>query len=254
MTDSEPASFYVVAREPGAEHPALPTWACRRDNPAQLAHGRQVGAENRRDIAAVPGAFQVLGVLDPQECRRLIALSEALGYLPDAAVSLPRRIRHNDNVVWITDADTDGIIWARLADALGRDLSPYHPHRPLGINARFRFYRYNAGDYFKAHSDGAWSGSRVVNGELLNNAYPDRFSQMTLLLFLNDDFDGGATRFVVRDEAGGGRFVDVRTPAGGALCFPHGAHPLHCVHSSEPIEQGVKYIIRSDILFDVETN
>ena len=30
-------SFYIVAREPGAEHPALPTWASDRDNPANLA-------------------------------------------------------------------------------------------------------------------------------------------------------------------------------------------------------------------------
>jgi hypothetical protein len=47
------------------------------------------------------------------------------------------------------------------------------------------------------------------------------------------------------------RQVDVRTPAGSVLCFPHGMHPLHCIHSSEPIFSGVKYIIRTDVLFEL---
>lgn len=36
MTDPADSDFYVVAYEPGAEHPALPTWTCRSDNPSAL--------------------------------------------------------------------------------------------------------------------------------------------------------------------------------------------------------------------------
>ncbi|MCJ8296753.1 MAG: oxidoreductase, partial [Colwellia sp.] len=92
---------------------------------------------------------------------------------------------------------------------------------------------------------------------LIGNAFPDRYSQMTLLIFLSEDFQGGATRFLVNANetslpAKSGdavENVDVRTPAGSVLCFPHGMHPLHCIHSSVPITNGVKYIIRSDVLF-----
>jgi len=28
-------------------------------------------------------------------------------------------------------------------------------------------------------------------------------------------------------------------------------HPLHCIHSSVPITDGIKYIIRSDVLFEL---
>ncbi|MDX2369094.1 MAG: oxidoreductase, partial [Colwellia sp.] len=28
-------------------------------------------------------------------------------------------------------------------------------------------------------------------------------------------------------------------------------HPLHCIHSSVPITEGVKYIIRTDVLFEL---
>ncbi len=253
MSDS---AFYVVAREPGAEHPALPTWANRDTNPSGLAADYPVETIERREVPEVPGAYQLLKVLSPQECQRLIELSEGLGYLPDAAVSLPRHIRHNDNVVWVTDTDTDGLIWQRVAPLCARDLDIFGGKRPLGLNARFRFYRYGEGDYFRPHTDGSWPGSRVIDGELVTNAYPDRYSLMTFLVFLNDDFEGGATRFMVpldpaAGRGGAHREVDVRTPAGSVLCFPHGLHPLHCVHSSEPIRRGVKYIIRTDLLFEL---
>ncbi len=260
MHDNVASDFYIVAREPGAEHPALPTWANRSANPAALQTDYAVDNIQRRDIATPRGCYQLLNVLADDECERLIALSEALGYLPDAAVSLPRSVRHNDNVVWVTDELTDGLIWGRVSALASQQLAMFGDKQPLGINARFRFYRYSQGDYFEEHTDGAWPGSRVVDGRLLVNAYPDRYSMMTFLLFLNDDFEGGETRFFVpvedrhsptRQSSDEIEIVDVRTPRGAALCFPHGMHLLHCVHSSRPITRGVKYIIRTDMLFEV---
>lgn len=250
-TDSIDA-FYIITYEPGAENPSLPTWAARRDNPLALTADANSDQRQRIDLPQVPGAYQILNVLSANECQQFIAISEALGYLPDAAVSLPREVRHNDNVVWVTDPQTDAIIWQRVEVLCQQQLAIFDGKKPLGLNARFRFYRYSEGDYFKPHTDGAWPGSRVVNGALVTNAYPDRYSLMTFLIFLNDDFDGGATRFLIEDTSlGATRVVDVRTPAGAVLCFPHGMHPLHCVHSSEPIASGVKYIIRTDMLFEL---
>ena len=140
------------------------------------------------------------------------------------------------------------------------DASDYNSGKTArGINARFRFYRYGEGDYFAPHTDGSWPGSRIVDGHLLHNAFDDRWSQFSFLLFLSEDYDGGATRFYLdksdptraaRDPRQAEIFA-VRTPRGAALCFPHGMHPQHCLHASEPISRGTKYIIRSDILFDL---
>ena len=102
------------------------------------------------------------------------------------------------------------------------------------------------------------SGSRVVENKLISNAYPDRYSRMTFLILLNDDFSGGMTAFYVDKNdpsqparrAEDVKVAEIRTPAGGALCFPHGTHPLHCLHSSEPVLSGIKYIIRTDVLFE----
>jgi len=255
--NSTATDFYIVAREPGAEHPAIPTWASHVDNPAVL-EGDRTGTVTRRDISTVPGAFQLLDVLSSDECARLIGLTESLGYLADAAVSLPRSIRHNHNATWVADDVTTDIIWQRCRAQFRSD-DDFDGKQALGINSRFRFYRYGKGDYFAAHSDGSWPGSRVVDGELITNAFDDRWSQLTFLLFLSEDYLGGATQFYIdaqdaaRPARGleGARKVDIRTPLGAALCFPHGMHPLHCLHSSQAIQSGRKYIIRSDVLFEL---
>lgn len=251
-------NFYIIELEAGAENPKIPTWASRAGNPAALAPDRTETPE-RRDITGVPGAFQLSNVLSKAECERLVALTESLGYLEDAAVSLPREIRHNDSFTWVADDETCDIIWQRCRSLL-RDDSQYNAGKAvLGLNARFRFYRYGPGDYFAPHTDGSWPGSRVVDGRLVDNAYHDRWSQLSFLLFLSDGYEGGATQFHVSKtdphrparHGDAARIIDVRTPLGGALCFPHGMHPLHCIHGSQPITAGTKYIIRSDVLFEL---
>lgn len=254
----EHKDFYIVAREPGAEHPALPTWASITPNLANLAT-RHTQTIERKEVPSVPGAFQLLHVFSPEECERLISASEAMGYLSDAAVSLPRHIRHNDSLTWVVDETTDQTIWQRVSHLFDDREGLYDDKAAVGINARFRFYRYSEGDYFSQHSDGSWPGSRVIGDELVANAYPDRYSQMTFLILLSDDFTGGATQFLVNADDSSKparqgdnvRQVNVRTPAGSVLCFPHGMHPMHCIHSSEEIQQGVKYIIRTDVLFEL---
>lgn len=247
--------FFVVAYEPGAEHPALPTWANRSPNPAALAETRATVVE-RCDIDTVPGAFQLLNLFDARECAALIALSEGCGYLPDAAVSLPRAVRHNDNLTWVADDPTTDIVWRRCATAVNQTPALFQGRRAVGLNARFRFYRYGPGDYFAPHTDGAWPGSKVVGDRLVADAFGDRWSQLSFVAFLSDAYTGGRTCFYVsaadptRPARHGEAAVEVpvRTPLGAALCFPHGPHPLHCLHSSEAIHGGTKYIIRTDIL------
>ncbi len=262
--------FYIVAREPGAEKHDIPTWANRLVNPVGLDSGstdsnsmkptfRHLKAE-RVGVAGVPGAYQLLNVLSGEECQRFIGITETLGYLEDAAVSLPRSVRHNHSTTWVVDEQTDYLIWSRIAHLVSQDGRWFGNKSPVGLNARFRFYRYSMGDFFKPHTDGSWPGSRVINGELIASAYPDRWSQMTVLFFLSDNFMGGETEFFLESDGeitdsenskSTTRVVSVRTPLGAALCFPHGQHPLHCVHGSAPIQSGTKYIIRTDMLFEL---
>ncbi len=259
MTPAEAkVSFYVIAHEPGAENPSIPTWANHSQNPAGLDNHTARNA-TRIEIEEVPGAFQLINLASADECRRILNLTESLGYLPDAAVSLPRSIRHNDSFTWLADKATHDLLWQRFAGLINQDPGMLSKQAALGLNARFRFYRYGPGDYFEAHTDGSWPGSEVIDGELVADAYGDRMSQLTFLLFLSDSYEGGRTQFYIdpnnpqrpaRDPIHA-RLVSISTPLGSALCFPHGMHPLHCLHRSETITAGTKYILRSYVLFSL---
>ena len=242
-------SFYIVAREAGAQNPSLPTWANTKENEINLDENLKPNIK-RIDLDDVPGTFQLLNVFTAQECEDFIKQTEELGYLEDAAVSLPRSVRHNDNITWVVDDLTHDIIWNRCKDYMIDNKEIFYGKKTLGINKRFRFYKYSEGDFFKLHSDGSWPGSRVVNKELIADFYKDRYSQMTFLILLSEDFQGGETQFIV-NKNGEKELVNIRTPKGGVLCFPHGLHPLHCLHSSNTITSGIKYIIRTDVLFEV---
>lgn len=234
--------FYVVAREAGHIEHDLPVWACKRSG-AVAFDDLSIPQIKRIDLPQVPGAFQLLNVLTERECDQIVQISETLGYHEDAPVSLPRRIRHNNNFNWVVDESIDGPIWDRCTDFF--ETSSFCGAKPVGINARFRFYRYGEGDFFAFHTDGAWPGSRVVDGHLVADAYGDRISEMTLLIFLSDGYEGGRTLF----QTGSDTVEAIATPKGAALCFPHGMHPDHCVHSGEEVTAGNKDIIRSDVLY-----
>lgn len=251
------SKFFVVAKERGSFKDDLPAWASKVPNPTSLDEFAKSEVK-RVDLDELPGGFQLLNVLSKQECENIIKEANTLGFTQDAAVSLPRNIRHNDNLVWVVDDKTHDIIWNRVKEFMYDNDNIYEGKKALSINKRFRFYKYDKEDFFKLHSDGSWPGSAVINDTLVMDAHFDRYSQMTFLILLSEDFKGGETQFLVdinnpnipaRDVLNAKK-VNIRTPAGAVLCFPHGLHPLHCLHSSEKILEGVKYIIRTDVLFE----
>jgi len=249
---------YVVAEETGAEGATLPLWASDASNPLNLDPDYPANVVSLRRVDQVTGAFQLNQVFSPEECAHIIGFSERLGYHEDAAISLSREVRHNRNVVWIADDASCDIIWRRIDAALGTRLQGMPDLRAFAINGRFRFYRYDEGDFFKFHGDGNWAASRIRDGALVNDAFPGCRSQMTVIVALNTGYSGGATRFRVNADdpfSPVQRFnrvneVDVYTAMGDILCFPHGYHPMHWMHSGEPILAGTKYILRTDLFFN----
>ena len=266
--------FYAIARECGKVRDDLPIWASKVPDPFRLEENDTHSARRRRyDVPNVPGAFQLFDVFSEEETKRIVSTLDELGFTDDAAVSLPRSIRHNSNLNWIVDDKTLDIVWDRCKDlflqkntnqddTMVKSLPDmFGGKQPLGLNGRFRIYRYEEGDYFQIHTDGSWPGSRVSpdGSSVIQNAFDDRWSMYTILFFLTEDFDGGETEFLVNQfdptkparNLNEATRIGIRTPVGGALCFPHGEHPYHCLHSSATITRGVKYIIRSDVLFEL---
>jgi predicted 2-oxoglutarate/Fe(II)-dependent dioxygenase YbiX len=97
--------------------------------------------------------------------------------------------------------------------------------KPVGANERFRCYRYDVDQRFAPHYDGAF-----IRNE-------DERSLLTFMVYLNDGFGGGATKFHDFD-------VDVTPKAGMALLFQH-----FLLHEGCFVTRGVKYALRSDVMY-----
>lgn len=173
------------------------------------------------------GIFVLENVISDEQCDYLIQKSEDIGY-HEATVftgsehKLIKGVRDNMRVI-IDDFDMAETIWEKVSvnftDAIDR-------FKAYGLNERFRFYRYDSGQRFKRHKDGAF-----VRGIGDTSIY-------TFIIYLNDNFEGGTTDF---------DHVSVKPKKGSALVF---LHPT--LHSGEPVLSGTKYAIRSDVMYKNE--
>jgi prolyl 4-hydroxylase len=177
--------------------------------------------DNEHDIFTVPH------VLSAQECAALVAHAEALGF-EAAPITTPRgfvmapSVRNNTRVM-LDDEARAAALWERLSPVIPQRRGAW---RATGLNERLRFYRYEPGQRFKWHHDGAFERT------------PDERSHLTLMIYLNDDFVGGQTEFALDETLG------VRPQTGMALLFHH---PV--LHQGAAVLQGVTYVLRTDVMY-----
>jgi predicted 2-oxoglutarate/Fe(II)-dependent dioxygenase YbiX len=170
--------------------------------------------------------FTIPNVLTAAECASTIARIEALG--PTSAPITTARgfemrpeVRNNQRVMF-DDLALASELFARIAAELP---DPLCGMRKIGVNERFRCYRYTPGQYFAPHFDGAF----VRN-------HHER-SLLTFMIYLNEGFDGGGTAFLDDD-----RLIVPRT--GAALLFQH-----RLLHEGCVLVAGTKYVLRTDVMY-----
>ncbi|HAA56175.1 MAG TPA: oxidoreductase, 2OG-Fe(II) oxygenase [Myxococcales bacterium] len=169
------------------------------------------------------GVFAVPNFLSAARCAELIAYAEKQGFEAAKVGSSGKHMKMEhlrNNARRIEDRPV-------LAQELWPALQPHVPDeyfgcRPNGLNERFRFYRYREGERFGWHADGAY---RRPNGEE---------SIYTLLIYLNEGYVGGETSF---------KEVEVVPQTGLAVFFLHKKEHRGC-----ELVEGVKYVLRSDIM------
>jgi hypothetical protein len=179
--------------------------------------------------------FVVHDFLSPEECAEYIAASEGAGF-GDAPINglggpvMRKDIRNTDRVM-VDDPEFAAAIWERLR--------PFFPGRaqfwvPVGLNERFRFYRYDPGQQFDWHFDGRYERS------------PLEQSAFTFMIYLNGGVAGGATEFNLK-KYGGVKVDDpmcrVQPETGKALFFTHDV-----LHRGAPVAGGRKYVMRTDVM------
>jgi hypothetical protein len=173
----------------------------------------------------------VSGVLTPAECRAWVDLGEAEGF-GAAPITTAMGFVHAPHVrnnarVMLDDPARARALWAHVQPHVPAEREGW---RAVGLNERFRLYRYEPGQYFRWHLDGAFVRS------------PREQSLLTCMVYLNDDCVGGETEF--DDLTEDGSPCGVRPQTGKVLLFEHAVR-----HQGSEVLDGVKYVLRTDVMY-----
>ncbi|ESP04160.1 hypothetical protein LOTGIDRAFT_170992 [Lottia gigantea] len=198
------------------------------DKPAIIKRDVELPTDARGKLA-----FGLYDVFTPEECEDFIEITEKRGY-EEALVnigagmqSLMTDIRNSDRCIVDSHEEAEKI-WQRIKDFIP---SEWKKRSVLGLNERLRFLRYDAGGFFKPHYDGNYIRE---NGEK---------SYITILLYLNEGFDGGSTTFLsaMNEE----ERVEFVPQTGTILVFQH-----DILHEGSKLINARKYALRTDVMFD----
>lgn len=180
-----------------------------------------------------PGKVLLLhDFLTGDECMSLIRRSESLMYEPGKVADVVLEDVQNNERVLLDDM--------ALALDLFHKAKPFLPHELeghllVGLNERWRFYRYRPGQTFKPHRDGSYF--RVTSFEE---------SRLTFMIYLNEGMTGGETRFFADMEQAfqGCPYLSVKPKTGMALVFLH-----QIWHEGAVVGSGQKYVLRTDVMY-----
>jgi predicted 2-oxoglutarate/Fe(II)-dependent dioxygenase YbiX len=174
-----------------------------------------------------PYIIKVHDVLSAEQCAQLMERIESLK--PEVATInshsgtvVNRDVRNNDRVIF-DDQELAEIIFTRVYERAPKTI---YGMTLVSANERLRCYRYKPGMRFAPHADGSFH-----RDEFERSCY-------SCLVYLNQDFEGGATTFLTEPE------VVIRPEQGMALLFQH---PL--IHEGSVVTSGVKYVCRTDLMY-----
>ena len=175
----------------------------------------------------------ISNLFTPTECQELIQLSEKIGF-QDALINtdggkvLNTQYRNNSRVEF-RNAPLSSLLWDRLKDNVPKVLDGKNA---CGVSDKFKCYRYSRGQRFNWHQDGSVARSMYEK------------SLYTCMVYLNQDFSGGTTdiRLPLPDQSN--ELKIVKPEAGLGLLFRH-----ELVHRGAELIDGVKYVLRTDVLF-----
>lgn len=241
------------ARKPPNLHPAL----LFLSEPNAIPLPTPTHSITKVSHPVVPSLFLLQDILSSQECNTIVAACEAVGFVPDAPLRDDGQeasvLAHN--VYWVVDQPFHDSLFERVRPHMPEHISG---KKLRGINRRFRVYRYVPGAEYRCHIDGAWppSGIDAATGKYQYDSSPATAKQsslFTFLIYLNDDFTAGETTFFMPSVRHGVlNAYPVKPVKGSVAVFPHGEAVGALLHEGTGVKSGAKYIIRTDVEYDVD--
>lgn len=132
------------------------------------------------------------------------------------------------------DTGLADLIFSRLSRILDHcGLISLRGKKASGCHPNLRVYRYTQGQSFGKHIDES-------------NNCPEGETKLTVLIYLSD-VSGGATAFY-KSHFSNDCVVKVVPTAGLLLLHEHGDKCL--THEALPVKEGVKYVLRTDVLYN----
>jgi len=208
--------------------------------------------------------FTLKNFLRPEECTELIDRSLSSGFKPSPPSGgghgrTGREDARNNKYTVIEDAKLAEKLFSRIRNDIPQDLtflgsSNYFSSaggaewKPVGVIERLRFYRYDRGEVYPEHMDGSFRRTITdANGQQVQQQ-----SFLTLLVYLNEEFEGGQTQFWPDKQHC--RFLrDVELKIPKVVVTPTTGTALlnsHCIlHQGDTVTSGTKYVMRTDVIY-----
>jgi len=181
--------------------------------------------------------FEVPNFVNLNFCSQIIDRAKSLGFklatiTSEVGSTVAPDIRINDRVIF-SDISLTKELWVQVSPLFSE---PFKGYVAVGLSKRFRIYKYVPGQFFDWHHDGEEYSAK--DGSV---------SKFTMMIYLNDVDEGDGTSFA--DVFSSHTFSDftIEPETGKALFF---YHPL--CHRGDPVIAGVKYVIRTDVMFEME--
>jgi len=177
-------------------------------------------------------------VFSPKECEKFIAsnnfsyVEEKLqkNYLQELRSRNLPLVRTNMRRKYI-DENVAQVIWQIARENLPKTLPD--GRKLVGVRSAMNFFKYSVGEYFTPHLDGGHSSTETGHS-----------SEYTFVVYLNDDFQGGSTRFCGIPELEGSA-KDI-TPVQGNVTILRQSDMKHC---GVTLKAGYKYILQGMIMY-----
>mmetsp|Transcript_35710 Transcript_35710/g.65537 ORF Transcript_35710/g.65537 Transcript_35710/m.65537 type:complete len:287 (-) Transcript_35710:13-873(-) len=182
--------------------------------------------------------------MSAEECQRWIDWGEKLGF-EEAKQKQTSEMAFRDN--GRIEVDSEEIahnMWLRIRSFVPEQLPGM---RALGCSPRIRLYRYVKGQRFGQHVDGS-------RAELSLGGH----THFTVLVYLNDrdtattdaePLKGGETIFW-KDHKGNPTTIALSFAPARGYCLFHGHGDECMIHEGAPVEKGIKYVLRSDVVYE----